>query len=535
MYHQRSLATPPPASQFRRPWSPEPFDPNPPTESYEPRYARPQYDNYDYDDDYPRYPRQTRRDPSDASVEALDLADYAATLRRNPMLDYPPPVSQYSSDQPSHAPRSQRRQSMPPASDAGIDVSAFPPWSRHWYDSPSRPSNDPDDLYTLPPQRTTNRGYFDPTYGSASPPFGGTAMSPPPFSPPPPFSSAGHDTLLPWSLDPNDSVDAGTKEERIRMLEREFAGVKPSTVAEGKPQSLIGTTDANGNLVTAGPRKRTVFRILQLLLVLAAAVPGIYAALAIKTTDKPTPAGTPAAYLLYVASCITFLGLFFYFAVRPCFRKRPKGDQNMGIPGLTGMVLPNGNGGKKKKKGKKGFPQQQDVHVNLIVDPSMFRNGGRDEEEEEDWEGSTAIGSNTSSNKRRGPKRKSIMASLMDERMWLAARARAKKVLCLDIFLAIAWLAIFIYMMLGGTCKAPTSASATNKTKRTAAKLLSRAFVDLVYRATSGDKTNDGVTSWCTCWNLSSASACLVSVVSAVCAFFGVKDLGASKVNPRQR
>lgn len=359
---------------------------------------------------------------------------------------------------------------------------------------------------------------------------------------------------MPWSLDPPDvPVDHGTKEERIRMLEREFAGAHPAFESEEKPESLVGTADAKGNLITQGPRKRIAFRITQILLALAAAIPAIYAALvsflrpprsslnllpsqAIKPTIAPTPSGTPAAYVLYVISCITFLGLFFYFAIRPCFRKRPKPQQE-GIPGLAGMVLPGGGGQKKKKKGKKGYPQQQDVHVNLIVDPSMFRPAQDDQDE--DWEGSTAV-SSSAGGRKRGPKRKSIMASLFEERLWVAARSRAKKILCLDILLSIVWLAVFIYIMLGKRCAAGTASDDSetpgSTTGTTTGSLQPRAILHLVSRAlTARGPDDDKTSSWCMAWNVSSAAACLLAVVSGVCAFFGVKDLGASRVNPRKR
>ncbi|KAF8921061.1 hypothetical protein CPB85DRAFT_1269145 [Mucidula mucida] len=542
MYHQQHLDSPPPTSQFRRPWSPEPFDPNPPSEPYRPRYDN-RTQPYNFEHDYSRYP-QTRREPSDVSVEALDLADYAATLRRG-QYEYPdyPPESYYSRTDYS-TPRSQRHHSMPPASDAGIDTTRFPAWSRHWYDSPSRlppPPQDYDDIYSHPPLRAS-KGHFDPSYTIHSPPF--NAYSPP-MSPPPPFSSTGHDSLLPWSLDhPDAPLDQGTKEERIRMLEREFAGVHPAFEPEPKPETLVGTADANGNLITQGPRKRLASRITQILLALAAAIPAIYAAVGIKTTVKPTPSGTAAAYVLYAASCVTFLGLFYYFAIRPCFRKRVKPEQE-GIPGLAGMVLPGANQKKKKgKKGKNGYPQQ-DVHVNLIVDPSMFR--PPQDEEEEDWESSTAVSSNAG--KKKPPKRKSIMSALLAERVWLIARSRAKKILCLDIFLTLAWLGVFIYIMLGARCAAPkaetssssstshTSSSSTHKLEERAfhiaSRIISRAYHSTI--ASRATEPDNGISSWCMAWNISSAAACLLAVISGVCVFFGVKDLGASKVSPRQR
>jgi hypothetical protein len=77
-----------------------------------------------------------------------------------------------------------------------------------------------------------------------------------------------------------------TKEERMRMLEREFGpnskkmkgkGLGDFTDEDGKP--LIGTVDAQGYLVTQGPKKRTAARILQTLFALGAGIPAIYAAI----------------------------------------------------------------------------------------------------------------------------------------------------------------------------------------------------------------------------------------------------------------
>src|ERR1700676_903765 len=72
MYSNYELDTAPPQSQFRRPWSPEPFNPYslPPTNLVQdslPLHQQP-------------YQQQQRRETSDVSIEALDLADYAVTL-----------------------------------------------------------------------------------------------------------------------------------------------------------------------------------------------------------------------------------------------------------------------------------------------------------------------------------------------------------------------------------------------------------------------------------------------------------------------
>ncbi|KAF9447889.1 hypothetical protein P691DRAFT_621595, partial [Macrolepiota fuliginosa MF-IS2] len=98
------------------------------------------------------------------------------------------------------------------------------------------------------------------------------------------------------------------------MLEREFG---PNS-ARGKDKSqgdfvdkngkpLIGTVDANGSLVTQGPKKRVAVRVFQILFALGAGIPAIYAAVAIKPNPPAPPANTPAAYILYVLSPLTFL------------------------------------------------------------------------------------------------------------------------------------------------------------------------------------------------------------------------------------
>lgn len=115
-----------------------------------------------------------------------------------------------------------------------------------------------------------------------------------------PTSSLGHDStrdLLPWSndvLDYGPPVDPSLKEERMRMLEREFGPKAKGKAREddkfidenGKP--LVGTVDEKGNLVTQGPKKRIAIRAFQILMALAASIPAIYAALVSLTCrNKP--------------------------------------------------------------------------------------------------------------------------------------------------------------------------------------------------------------------------------------------------------
>lgn len=63
----------------------------------------------------------------------------------------------------------------------------------------------------------------------------------------------------------------------MRMLEREFAGQKDPEKAD-QEEHRIGSVDSKGQLITAGPKKRTFVRWLQALLALLAAGSSIYAA-----------------------------------------------------------------------------------------------------------------------------------------------------------------------------------------------------------------------------------------------------------------
>lgn len=392
MYADPRLDTPPPQSSFRRPWSPDPYQPLPSTRaSHHPdhrlssleSHSQQPYDPYRPYDSYNRqnsfngdqlhFPDQHqphnnfgrnhqgwRREPSDVSVEALDLADYAMTLRSNQRPTHqpydmyppsPPPVrplahrdsfnapslttgeetlssqsyatasrarnpsrrpfslpppsasrstrnsrTHYSPSQQSH--HSSRPETSPRIHDPEIDISTFPAWSRNWYSSGlNHSATSAPDIYTaLPTSRLDlKRSPFDPGHslhnGYAFPDSSG--FSDPYGYAPPSFHDHDSDRdLLPWSNEPPEygpPIDASLKEERLRMLEREFGpnakvrasggGGKEADFVDESGKPLIGTVDAKGHLVTKGPKKRTATRVLQILLSLAAAIPSIYAAL----------------------------------------------------------------------------------------------------------------------------------------------------------------------------------------------------------------------------------------------------------------
>lgn len=302
--------------------------------------------------------RQQRREASEVSVEALDLADYARTLRTRqagdhyppfpssivePKPHYPPSASLYipqpgtsrtsiaihppslvsqgqtsSSPQitPSSAPSHSRRTaprpySLPPTpnnssqrngsargglnrnrqdqdpyivdtdgypSPDEIDISRFPKWSRGWYDlNNSHVAAQPDDVYTpIPPSlfgSPKNKTTFDPGY---------TYHPYSPYDVPPPFSPEPSRNLLPWSSDPPEygpALNPILKEERIRMLEREFGKNKDTDIFDDDVKPKVGSVDEKGNLVTSGPKRRILFRVLEIILAVGACVPAIYASL----------------------------------------------------------------------------------------------------------------------------------------------------------------------------------------------------------------------------------------------------------------
>jgi len=317
-----------------------------------------------------------------------------------------------------------------------------------------------------------------------------------------------------------------TKEERMRMLEREFG---PNATSKRKAQGdfldengkpLIGTVDASGNLVTQGPKKRVTLRILQLLFALGAGIPAIYVAV-IKPVLPAPPAGTPQAYILYVLSILTYLLLFYLFIIRAyCCNPRRKNKTLMDNPLAGGMmVLPVPNNGKKKNKGKKpkkggggkmGGGESGDVQVNLIVDPHVF-SGGRDDEDSDGEEGSDGesrlpggyygVGGNGGRGRGRGrrPKRRSVFAGLAMEAEWKRARAWAKKMAMVDVLGLVVWGAVFIFVLLGKKCP------------------------------------SGGFEGWCNGYNTSVACACLLCVAFGISLFFDVKDLHTSKASPRTR
>lgn len=528
MLPRHGLETPPPSSRFRRPWSPEPFDPNL-RDSVEPAQRAVHGDALQ------------RREASDYSVEALDLADYALTLARQghaqttpafqPYDLYPPSprpyrtistraststppllspsasTSQAHTDvssrssvppRPTHRPFSFPAPTAHPSStysypthtnrysaahdhdplrtppsepDTEIDIAQFPAFARGWYPKPAAPSPELARYARFPGDP------FDPSYQAQD--YTGYATPPPLYAP----HAARSVGTLPWGTDAlgDGPVDAQVKEERIRMLEREFANAKPEDEDE---EHIVGSVDSKGRLITSGPKKRALVRWFQTLLALMAGGSGIYAAAVrpflwlyvvlrltavlcvqfIKPPSPAPPAGKPPAYLLYILSVITFLLTAYLFILYPMCcgprkRKAAAAQFTGGSGGMMVMPVQGVPGGNPKKKGKKGAKEGGgDVQVNLIVDPGLFNgeldDDGDDETSESEYTvpGSYSGRSNRTRRQRRAAKRRSIFAGLALEAQWRHARKMLKWGMAVDIIMVFVWGAEFVYILIGKRC-----------------------------------------------------------------------------------
>ncbi|EJD05869.1 uncharacterized protein FOMMEDRAFT_139193 [Fomitiporia mediterranea MF3/22] len=543
MHHRQRLDSPPPPSHFRRPWSPQelesysrstaqrlrrqPSDANASLEVLDladysgmlSRYPDTRHNIYAANDAtyYPEYPATPPRTLSLANRGSLPAASTnppslvsgvtSTSHTHSPRLHTPPPLHRPFSLPPTQFSRS------PPASNSGrshnypwlvepqvsnehdeeIDTSAFPDWSRNWYRN-QKSTNAMADPYApiptfdpalLPSVRDSLDGYY-PAQPYAS-------------------SSGSHRNLLPWS--PQDDGGTGArvtpemKEERMRMLEREFGrtGAKQGEWYRGT--KVIGSVNEKGNIITPGPKKRIIVRWAQGTFALGASIASLYSALILKPVGSPPPRGTVPAYLLYFLCVVSVILLLYMFVFRPCCcsGKRARKAQQEGPGGM--MVLPvqqlPGAPGKKKKK-KKGKKKGEDndagsVSVNLIVDPTMFGNFGRRDEEKEDND-ETGEASEGPGGRRRG-----LFEGLAMEQQWIEARKNLKRLLFFDIALTFIWGAELIVILLGKRCPVGQFEG------------------------------------WCDGYNVATALAAFLAVSFGFSGFFDIKDLHLSKASPRTR
>ncbi|TDL27411.1 hypothetical protein BD410DRAFT_740418 [Rickenella mellea] len=536
MYSHR-LNTPPPTSQFRRPWSPEPFDYNP-RDRFTQQYPQTPHNATPYpQDDW--YQRGRRLEPSDVSVEALDLADYAMTLRRpidtrsNLATPYPPfhAVDQYLQSPPPIRTLEGRDSLSPPsltsagASSQDHSQSSLPhtpirrpfslpavhhhspsplpsyahrdiadtPYSQRDYadDMPQWPGN----LHDIEGQKSHLPNVFDPAANHSL----HANYSPKVY----PHSDSSHRDMLPWSGLETESglgTTAQMKEERLRMLEHEF-GPQSQDVQVQVVNKSVGGVDHKGNIITDGPKKRRIVRCTQGFLAVGTVIASLYSALLLKPIGTPPPRGKLPAYVLYIASVITVLLMLYLFVFRPCCcggrQKKPLPHEGpAGMMVLPVQSLPGGRNEKKKgKKGKKGQSNDGSVQVNLIVDPTLFGNHGRDQDDNTTDIGDLASHSSNS----RVPKRRSVWEGLAMEEQWKTARSFLKWITFYDVTSMILWGFVFVLVLLGSRCP-------------------------------SGKFEG-----WCDGYNVATALACFLCVTFGVSLYFDIKDLHFSRVSPRTR
>ncbi|TFY67043.1 hypothetical protein EVJ58_g1879 [Rhodofomes roseus] len=552
MYSDYRLDTPPPSSRFRRPWSPDPQDSLPPMPQT--------VDNDALDTFQPGRYLSRQREPSDVSMEALDLADYAAHLRQQPSSHPQPDFNAYDSYPPSpragrplaSSPDSmqapslvspsassapsmsevgsrvphRRPFSMPPPSfpqrshpslsasgrghydpyvrvagtgtDSEFDIAAFPSFSRAWYeaDKARAPPLSPPSLQGHGPG-ATKLSPFDPAY--PTPDY--YDSDPYTLSPPPSYNNRSSRDLVPWGSDPTEAdapVDPETKEERMRMLQAEFGGKQVGTPGE-EDEEKAGSVDGKGKLITEGPKKRLAVRCIQVLLVIAACIASVYTGLIIKTTSTPPPKGKMPAYVLYVFSFITLLACIYMYMIHPCCCGARDRKLDSACPGGKKPK------GKKNKKGAGG--PGEGVQVNLIVDPTMFGGGGGRDRDREEWgdeeegeEGSVpGTFEGSGAGRKRAPRRRGIFAGLAMEAQWKRARKQLKVQMAFDCVMALVWGVVFVVILLGKKCPV------------------------------------GGYLGWCDGYNVGTATAFLLCFAFCFSIFFDIKDLHASKASPRTR
>lgn len=320
------LDSPPPPSRFRRPWSPDPLQSfnssrynrgrEPSDVSVEaldladyamslPRRATRPYDNqYNFtsNDSYPPSPRGTRPfAQSRDSFHPPPLASPGGTLSTRTSASRSPRDRPWSLPPGPQDPPTSSQRSVPrianhddhflpdgPYShqdhDSGIDVGRFPAFTRHWYSNPARSS--PSAYHSVP--NTESISPFDPAYPTHKPnsfephyPFQKQPFSDFSYHSPPSSQDSHSRNVLPWVNEAQgplaEHLDPEVKQERIRMLEREFAGRGIEKAPDD--DHMIGSADPRGRLITQGPKKRLATRWFQALLTLGAAVSLIYVAL----------------------------------------------------------------------------------------------------------------------------------------------------------------------------------------------------------------------------------------------------------------
>lgn len=380
----------------------------------------------DFRDHYDSHPQQgfqllDRGLAAQSAVGPASMFDVRAT---HPLFDTP---------QHQSASRDSMRQS---ATQLGDHLPDFPNWSRTWYNGHLSADGH---AYTAVPPPSGQSGWESESYGR----YG---HFPSPYT--------------------NNNVNDHVKEERIRMLEKEFGQQNLNHDEADAHKELVrkeisvGGFDADGRPVLPCRKLAFVTRCLQCLLSLIAAGCGIGGFALVHPALKAAPFGTLPAFAMYTVSAISAVACLWTFVLKPCCAgSRQRDALNEMEGGVGNMMVPMAAGGGfkgKRKKHKKG-KQQQATFVNIILDPAMFLH---------DTTESLSDSCDDAENKRRSKKKRKSkhqsrtnkLAKLRSRAQWRIVRRALKWECACDVALCTLWTAAAVFAIgFGKTCPAGTA------------------------------------------------------------------------------
>ncbi|PWN50364.1 hypothetical protein IE53DRAFT_387342 [Violaceomyces palustris] len=366
----------------------------------------------------------------------------------------------------------------------GDDLPGFQTWSRSWYQG--HLSADGHAYTNVPPNGSGKSGWESETLSQFNPYHGQPNYYLPPAYP---YYGEGGGTM-----DGMERIKERIKEERYRMLEKEFGGAPKVKVShkrkggaayhgvggehdddedgeeewdeeEEEEERIVGSVDSRGKLITSRPKLTALIRWSQALLTLSSLGCGLGGAILVKTEGKPPPSGSLASYSLYGASALSLAVLVFLHVLRPCCcdpsKRKGGGGGGVGpgtLQGGQGMVIPIIGGGVGGKKGflrgggkgsKAGAPPP--TTVNLIVDPTLLGlakvKGTEETEEEQD---PTIL---PNKRKRKSSKPGGLLETLQRQDQWRHQRQTLRLLTIWDSFLSLLLLSAFgVCVALGKPC-----------------------------------------------------------------------------------
>ncbi|SJX61189.1 uncharacterized protein SRS1_12411 [Sporisorium reilianum f. sp. reilianum] len=445
--------------------------------------------------------------PSIASGHTLGARSRQSLPVQASPLMHPPPTS--SASEPHnmftvsaahHLPGAHRARPHDAFAQPGIRVGdplpGFPSWSQTWYGGHLSADGH---AYTMVPPGSGQSGWESETMSHGRHPHPDHPYGPYPYG----------------RVMTNDQV----KEERIRMLEKEFG---PRVTHKGKDdadeddddleagETAVGGVDEKGRLVLPRRKLRITTRWLQCLVSLGAAGLGIGGFILIRPEHKAPPSGTFASFVLYGVSALSTMVCLWLFALKPCCRsgREPAGTAGMAGAGAgNGMVVPimaaAGGGGAGSKPGLFGKKNnmQPGACVNLIVDPSLIGKRADDSDSETDSEDDSDKAERRRKKRKHKKRRKlGMLATMKLQARWRVARTSLKWDCGWDVVLCLLWGTAAV-MALGVGKKCPSG-------------------------------TAEG---WCNLYNGAIACSVVATLLFLVAIYCDVVGLRASKALPQSR